>query len=342
MHTKQHITDLFSNFNNLRVMVIGDVMVDAYLFGKVDRISPEAPVPVVVVQSRSNRPGGAANVALNIKGLGAEPVLCSVVGRDQKGSEFLEILKQNELAVHGILQSNDRITTTKFRIIGNNSQMLRVDEEITSDLNKREKELLQFRIEHILREEKIDVIIFQDYNKGVIDENLITKTIEIANKKSIPVVVDPKRKNFLSFKGVNLFKPNLKELYEGINGGFDSFSTENTKEAMKLLQEKIEAEIILVTLSENGVMIRAKTAEEKYEISHIPAHLRSIADVSGAGDTVISVAALCLALQQNPKTLATISNIAGGLVCESVGVIPIDKNKLQAEVLRLLVSGAND
>lgn len=323
-------------------MVIGDVMVDAYLFGKVDRISPEAPVPVVVVQSRSNRPGGAANVALNIKGLGAEPVLCSVVGKDQKGSEFLEILKQNELAIHGILQSNDRITTTKFRIIGNNTQMLRVDEEITNDLNKREKELLQFRIEHILREEKIDVIIFQDYNKGVIDEKLITKTIEIANKKSIPVVVDPKRKNFLSFKGVNLFKPNLKELYEGINGGFDSFSTENTQEAMKRLQEKIEAEMILVTLSENGVMIRAKTAEEKYEINHIPAHLRSIADVSGAGDTVISVAALCLALQQDPKTLATISNIAGGLVCEAVGVIPIDKNKLQAEVLRLLVSDLND
>lgn len=323
-------------------MVIGDVMVDAYLFGKVDRISPEAPVPVVVVQSRSNRPGGAANVALNIKGLGAEPVLCSVVGRDQKGSEFLEILKQNELAVHGILQSNDRITTTKFRIIGNNSQMLRVDEEITTDLNKREKELLQFRIEHILREEKIDVIIFQDYNKGVIDEKLITKTIEIANKKSIPVVVDPKRKNFLSFKGVNLFKPNLKELYEGINGGFDSFSTENTQEAMKRLQEKIEAEMILVTLSENGVMIRAKTAEGKYENTQIPAHLRSIADVSGAGDTVISVAALCLALQQDPKTMATISNIAGGLVCEAVGVIPIDKNKLQAEVLRLLVSDVND
>lgn len=323
-------------------MIIGDVMVDAYLFGKVDRISPEAPVPVVVVQSRSNRPGGAANVALNIKGLGAEPVLCSVVGKDQKGSEFLEILKQNKLAIHGILQSNDRITTTKFRVIGNNSQMLRVDEEITTNLNKREKELLQFRIEHVLREEKIDVIIFQDYNKGVIDEDLIVSTIETANKRSIPVVVDPKRKNFLSYKGVKLFKPNLKELYEGIYGRFESFSNENTKEAIKQLQEKIDAEMILVTLSENGVMIRAKSAEGNYENTHISAHMRSIADVSGAGDTVISVASLCLALKQESKTLATISNIAGGLVCEVVGVIPIDKNKLQAEVLKLLVSDTND
>jgi D-glycero-beta-D-manno-heptose-7-phosphate kinase len=342
MHSKQHFTDLFSNFSKLRVMIIGDVMVDAYLFGKVDRISPEAPVPVVVVHSRSNRPGGAANVALNIKRLGAEAVLCSVVGKDQKGGEFIDILKENKLAVHGILQSNDRITTTKFRIIGNNSQMLRVDEEITSDLNQREKDLLQFRVEHILREEKIDVIIFQDYNKGVIDEKLIAKTIEIAKHKSIPVVVDPKRKNFLSFKGVHLFKPNLKELYEGINGGFDSFTMENTRVAMQLLQEKIEAEIILVTLSENGVMIRAKKAEGEYENTHIPAHLRSIADVSGAGDTVISAAALCLALKQDPQTLASISNIAGGLVCEAVGVIPIDKNKLQAEVLRLLVSDTNE
>jgi D-glycero-beta-D-manno-heptose-7-phosphate kinase len=341
MHTKQHITDLFSNFNNIKAMIIGDVMVDAYLFGKVDRISPEAPVPVVVVQGRSNRPGGAANVALNIKGLGAEPVLCSVVGKDQKGSEFLEILNQNNLAINGILQSNDRITTTKFRVIGNNSQMLRVDEEITACLNKRDKELLQFRIEHILIDEKIDVIIFQDYDKGVIDGEIISNTIEMANKKGIPVVVDPKRKNFLSFKGVKLFKPNLKELFEGINGSFDSFSNENTKEAIKQLQEKIEADIILVTLSENGVMIRAKSEDGTYESTYIPAHLRSIADVSGAGDTVISVAALCIALQQDAKTLATISNIAGGLVCEAVGVIPIDKNKFQAEVLRLLVSGAN-
>jgi D-glycero-beta-D-manno-heptose-7-phosphate kinase len=338
MHSTESISRLFDNFNKLRVLVIGDVMVDAYLFGKVERISPEAPVPVVAVQHRSNRPGGAANVALNIKALGAEPILCSVIGQDQKGSEFVEILNQHKLTSTGILNSKDRITTTKFRVIGNNTQMLRVDEEITTELNRREKDLLQHRIDRFLTHDKIDVIVFQDYNKGVISSGLIHKTIAAAREKGIPVVVDPKRKNFLNYKQVSLFKPNLKELFEGINMRFESPSDQKILDAVSSLQDKIDADMILVTLSEKGVLIRYREEGNTFGRHHLPAHLRNVADVSGAGDTVLSVAALCLALGQDPHTIASISNLAGGIVCEEVGVVPIDKNKLHDEVLRVLIA----
>ncbi len=334
MHSTESISRLFNGFNNLRVLVIGDVMVDAYLFGKVERISPEAPVPVVAVQHRSNRPGGAANVALNIKALGAEPILCSVIGKDQKGTEFLDILRSNKLPVNGILESAERITTTKFRVIGNKTQMLRVDEEMTTELNRREKALLIHRIEQILEFDKIDVVVFQDYNKGVISAGLISRIVGLAREKKIPTVVDPKHKNFLNYRNVDLFKPNLKELFEGINMRFESPGVEQVKNAAIKLQQKIEAELLLVTLSEKGVFIRSRSEENEHLVA---AHLRNIADVSGAGDTVLSVAALCMALKQDAYNIAAISNIAGGLVCEEVGVVPIDKNKLHDEVLRVMI-----
>ncbi len=334
MQATERMNQLFQSFDQMRVMIIGDVMVDAYLFGKVDRISPEAPVPVVSVQKRSNRPGGAANVALNIKAMGAEPVLCSVIGDDQKGREFLEILDRNQIPSHGIIQSPDRITTTKFRVIGNNTQMLRVDEEVTHELNRREKTLMQQNLSRILEEERIDVLIFQDYNKGVIHAGLIKYVIDLARARKIPVVVDPKRKNFLNFKQVSLFKPNLKELFEGINKRFDSPALDEIKEAINELQQKIGAEMVLVTLSEQGVVISSRNESPAQKYIHIPALKRNIADVSGAGDTVVSVAALCLANNMDAQTLATISNLAGGLVCEEVGVVPVNKNKLLEEVFK--------
>lgn len=336
MHATESMSRLFKRFDQMRVMIIGDVMVDAYLFGKVDRISPEAPVPVVSVQQRSNRPGGAANVALNLKALGAEPVLCSVIGQDQKGREFLEILDQHRIPSHGIIQSPDRITTTKFRVIGNNTQMLRVDEEVTHELNRKEKTLMQKNLSRILESEHIDVLIFQDYNKGVIHAGLIKDTLALAHARNIPVVVDPKRKNFLNFSQVGLFKPNLKELFEGINKRFDSPEPEEVKTAICQLQQKIGAEMVLVTLSEQGVVIRSRSGDSDYDYVQIPAHKRNIADVSGAGDTVVSVAALCLAAKTDAHTLASVSNLAGGLVCEEVGVVPVDKNKLLDEVFKQL------
>lgn len=316
-------------------MIIGDVMVDSYLWGKVDRISPEAPIPIVALKKRENRMGGAANVARNIKSMGARPVLCSVVGTDNMGDAFFKLLEEENIETKGLVRSNQRITTTKFRIFGNNTQMLRVDEEIDQDLSEHDKIGLMSVINRILDEEKIDCIIFQDYNKGVINPFVISEVIQKARLKNIPITVDPKKKNFDFYQGVTLFKPNIKELKEGLKADFESDNRDLLMVAAHQLQEKLQAEYVLVTLSEHGVMIRHSDKGDDRNI-FVPAHLRSISDVSGAGDTVISVASLCLAEKRSPYEIAYISNLAGGLVCEEVGVVPIDKEKLLKEVLALL------
>jgi rfaE bifunctional protein kinase chain/domain len=326
---------LFEDFNKLTIMIIGDVMLDSYLWGKVERISPEAPIPIVALKKRENRMGGAANVAMNIKSMGAKPVLCSVIGEDSKGINFLDLLKKEKIPTYGILQSSERITTTKFRIFGNSTQMLRVDEEVEDDLSEKDRTNLLGKIENILSKEKIDGIIFQDYNKGVIDSILIKEVITRATKLKIPVSVDPKKKNFYNFTGVTLFKPNLKEMKEGMKVEFDNNDREMLLSVAQTLREKINCQYILTTLSEYGIMMSMKDSFDEKNI-FIPAHVRSISDVSGAGDTVISVASLCLARKCSPYEVAYISNLAGGLVCEEVGVVPVNKDKLLKEVLALL------
>ncbi|MCF6169835.1 MAG: bifunctional ADP-heptose synthase [Bacteroidales bacterium] len=331
MLTTELLSRIFNGFNNKTILIIGDVMVDAYLWGHVERISPEAPVPIVSVEKRENRLGGAANVGLNISSLGAAAIICSVIGNDVKGNEFLALLDEEGLNCEGIIQSSKRVTTTKFRVIGNNTQMLRVDEEITSDLEKEEMILLRERITDIFRKKNIDAVIFQDYDKGTINGQLISSVVEMASSKNIPVIVDPKKKNFLSYKNVTLFKPNLKEIKEGLNISFDANNIDEVKTAVAKLQALLKAEMVLNTLSENGVFIQWAKGSEI-----IPAHYRTIVDVSGAGDTVISVAALCLASEMEAPDLAALANLAGGIVCEEVGVVPINKTKFQDEAIRLL------
>lgn len=327
--TNRLVQEIFDKFKSQKVLIIGDVMVDSYIFGNVDRISPEAPVPVVAVSERTDRLGGAANVALNIKAMDAEPILCSVIGQDAKAETFLKLLQKRELSDEGIIKSNSRITTTKFRIIGNSTQMLRVDEETDERITDAELEDLLERIETILKNNKIDVIIFQDYDKGVICKELIERVLKLA--KDIPTVVDPKKRNFHHFKNTSLFKPNLKELKEGINKSFEAFETEKLQNAVEKMQNELNCEYFFTTLSEYGVMI-TKKEEGKFTHFSLPAHVRNISDVSGAGDTVISLTALCLAQKLNIETIAMISNLAGGLVCEEVGVVPIDKEKLFKEL----------
>lgn len=328
------ISKLFESFNHLNVLIIGDVMIDSYLWGIVDRISPEAPVPIVSVKSRENRLGGAANVALNIKALGANPILCSVVGNDQKGREFMALMKEQEMETPGILKSNTRITTTKFRVIGNKMQMLRVDEETDIPLIPKDAGAFYNCLKRIITGNKIDVIIFQDYDKGIISEKLINEVAGIASSKQIPVAVDPKKRNFMAYKNVSLFKPNLKELKEGLNLDFNASDELQLKNAVEQLNKLINSEIILLTLSEEGVFVEYR--ENGMRNSRIlPSHIRSVADVSGAGDTVISVASLCLAVKAHPSVLASVSNLAGGLVCEKPGVVPVDKQQLLREALKL-------
>ena len=313
-----------------KVLVIGDVMVDSYLIGKVDRISPEAPVPVVALKERNNLLGGAANVALNIKSLGAEAILCSVIGNDKQADILLDLMKKEGLKTDGIIRSSDRITTTKFRIIGNRVQMLRVDEEIDTDLNVADSSELLASISNLITNQQPDVIILQDYNKGILSPYVIEKIAEMASEAGIPVAVDPKKKNFTAYTGITLFKPNLKEISEGLKTEVDPLSIESLRKAAEILHNNQNVQLVMITLSEYGVFVSSKNADGDISVI-IPAVLRSIADVSGAGDTVISVAALCLATQTEPLFMATLSNLAGGLVCEESGVVPVNKIRLMVE-----------
>ncbi len=331
--SEKEIESLFSSFKKSRVLIIGDIMLDAYLWGEVNRISPEAPVPVVSVRRRENRLGGAANVARNIKALGAEPVICSVIGDDAKGDEFLEILKDENMSTVGILRSSSRITTTKFRVLGNNTQMLRVDEEMTHPLDDDDARMLQAHTERLLLAEKVDAVIFQDYDKGTINKDLIQRITSRANALNIPVAVDPKKIHFADYKHVTLFKPNLKELKEGVNGDFGKGEDDAVRDAAYRLHQQLECNMLLVTLSDKGILMRYGQKEE--DIVYEAAHRREIADVSGAGDTVISVAALCLCQNLAPRKIAVLSNLAGGLVCEEAGVVPVDPVKFRKEIMHI-------
>ena len=328
--TEEEIKHLFNKFNTCRVLVIGDVMIDSYLIGKVDRISPEAPVPVVALKQRDNMLGGAANVALNIRSLGAETILCSVIGNDKQGDVLLDLMKKEGLKTDGIIRSSERITTTKFRIISNRMQMLRVDEEIDTDLNEKDSSDILNCISILITEKKPDVIILQDYNKGVLSPEVIEKVAEIAARSGIPVAVDPKKKNFTAYKNITLFKPNLKEIVEGLKTEVDPLSIESLQKAADILHISQNIELVMITLSEHGIFISSRDSTG-ISSKIIPAEMRSIADVSGAGDTVISVAALCLAAKADHFLLAALSNLAGGLVCEQAGVVPVDKYRLMAE-----------
>ncbi|MBE0639243.1 MAG: D-glycero-beta-D-manno-heptose-7-phosphate kinase [Bacteroidales bacterium] len=332
-YTPEQVNDIFERFGLLSVMVIGDVMVDSYLWGKVNRISPEAPVPVVEVTRRTNRLGGAANVALNLRAIGARPYLCSVIGKDDKAVVFNRLLKDNNLFTEGILQSSQRITTTKFRVIGNNTQMLRVDEEVNTPLESDDHEKFLALIQQIINSVRIDAIVFQDYDKGVITPGLICKIVELAGEMKIPIVVDPKKRNFSNYRNVTLFKPNIKELSEGLGVSLDGFTIDKLRQAVRLLHKKLHTALILATLSDDGIFISRQHSDGTYSDQHIPAHLRSIADVSGAGDTVVSLACLALAAGMTDYEIAAISNLAGGQVCEMVGVVPVDRTKLMSELL---------
>lgn len=320
--------EILEKFNGLKVLVVGDVMIDAYYFGKVERISPEAPVPVVAVDKKENRLGGAANVAMNLVALGARPIICSVVGEDNDGNEIIRLFEKAGISTQGIVRSKDRITTVKTRVIAQQTQMLRIDSETTESISDLESYSLVEKIYQLLID--ADVLIFEDYDKGVLTASNIAEITAKAKKSGVPVVVDPKKRNFNHYHGADLFKPNLKELKDGLKSDIDDANRSVFENTVTKLMADMNLNNIMVTMSEKGVMITdGKTFD------YIPAHLRKIADVSGAGDTVISVASLCFALGLKNRTTAELANLSGGLVCEEVGVVPIDKEKLLKEIEEL-------
>jgi D-glycero-beta-D-manno-heptose-7-phosphate kinase len=318
------IDELFDQFDKLRVLIIGDVMLDSYVWGRVERISPEAPVPVVTVNRRELRLGGAGNVLLNVQALGAEAIICSVIGTDEPGDRLVGQLGERGLNCDGLIRSSDRITTIKERIIASSQQVVRVDTETDKYITANERMQLIAKAKELIP--TCHVIIFEDYDKGVLSAEAIAEITDFANEKGIPTVVDPKKRNFLSYQNTTLFKPNLKELREGLKLDFDVDKPVEFEAAVDQLKEQLNIKGALITLSERGVFIDFNGEKHK-----LPAHVRTIADVSGAGDTVVSIAACCVALKQSPGIIAGLSNLGGGLVCESVGVVPIDKAQLKEE-----------
>ncbi|MHA8109700.1 bifunctional heptose 7-phosphate kinase/heptose 1-phosphate adenyltransferase [Aquirufa sp. A-Brett2-W8] len=322
------LSKCIDKFSSLRVLVIGDLMVDAYTWGKVNRISPEAPVPVVNVSKRESRLGGAGNVVLNIASLGAKAYVCSVIGDDATGETLQGILQEAGLSTAGIIVEKGRPTTIKERVIAGSQQLIRVDSETEAPISAVSSQALLAQVKTWLAD--VDVILFEDYDKGVLSEGLIQEIIALAKAQNIPTVVDPKKKNFFAYTGATLFKPNLHELRDGLGLEASAIKPENIAKTVADFKAAQSFTGLFVTMSERGVYMDFK--EDQIQI---PAHIRQIADVSGAGDTVISIAACVLAAGGSAKQIAELANLGGGLVCESLGVVPIDVELLKKEAAKI-------
>lgn len=318
--TDKRLKELKDNFKDKKIGVIGDMMLDCYFWGSVSRISPEAPVPIIEVEKEFSRFGGAANVAYNVSTLTGIPDSIGVIGYDSYGSEFKSLLNEANLGSKGIITTDKRPTTAKTRVIAENQHVVRIDKEdknyIDSEIEKKLLEYLEIQIS------EMDAIILEDYNKGVLTPELIKKTIKMANEKNIIVTVDPKFDNFEEYKNVTVFKPNRKEAEDAL--GMKIRTNKDIQLAGNLLQEKLNAKYVLLTLGELGITLFEKGKEPL----SIPTKARKVADVSGAGDTVISTLTMALTAGADIDEAATLANWAGGLVCEVAGIIPIELDYL--------------
>lgn len=323
--TEQRIDELLTSVRSKNIAVIGDVMIDRYIWGSVNRISPEAPVPVVEVESESTRLGGAANVANNITSLGAKAFLIGVVGNDNSGKEFRSILEQQGTSAEGIVTDETRPTTVKTRVIAHNQHVVRIDSEEKRDVDAATQEKIFAVVERHIKE--LDAIIIEDYNKGIIVKSLIRRIIDLANKHKTIVTIDPKFHNFFEYTNVTVFKPNKKESEEAL--GTKLLTDEEVISAGKTLLSRLNAENVLLTRSEKGMSLFEKNGT----VTHIPTKARKVADVSGAGDTVIATLTAMIASGASFAEAATLANYAGGIVCGEVGIIPIDPRTLRAAVL---------
>ena len=319
--TKERLQNLYNNFEGKRIAVVGDMMLDCYFWGEVKRISPEAPVPVVEIDDEFFRLGGAANVALNILKLGCTPLLFGVIGNDNDGMVFNKILTDNGINTKSIIADKSRPTTAKTRVIAAKQHIVRIDKESKQDIDAKTEEDILSQLES--ESSNLDAIILQDYNKGVLTPSLIENIIALANKKDIIITVDPKFNNFYNYKNVTVFKPNRKETEDAL--GVRLINDNNISKAGNKLIDKLNAKYVLLTLGENGVALFQKDNDKEKKI---PTKARKVADVSGAGDTVISTLTTALAAGADIYEASYLANFAGGLVCGEVGIIPIEKDTL--------------
>ncbi|HVO73086.1 MAG TPA: D-glycero-beta-D-manno-heptose-7-phosphate kinase [Ignavibacteriaceae bacterium] len=322
----KNIESLKNKFKGKKIGVVGDMMLDCYFWGDVKRISPEAPVPVVEVGNEFFRFGGAANVALNILKLGGEPLPVGVIGSDNDGSIFSSLINETNISAEGIITDKSRPTTAKTRVIAHNQHVVRIDKESKKNIGKE----IQDKVYEFLKSRinDLDGIILEDYNKGVLTPGLIEKIIALANKKEKLITVDPKFNNFFTYKNVTVFKPNRKEAEDVL--GIKIRSNEEISKAGQKILKKLNAENVLLTLGEEGIAVFEKGKSEK----RMPTKARKVADVSGAGDTVISTLTMALAAGSGIVEASYLANYAGGIVCEEVGIVPIDINKLISSVIK--------
>ncbi|MBV6479491.1 MAG: D-beta-D-heptose 7-phosphate kinase [Ignavibacteria bacterium] len=326
---KKYLDQLFNNSKSEKIFVIGDIMLDRYLFGDVNRISPEAPVQVFDIRRSEYRLGGAANVGLNIKSLGSEPVLIGVIGNDNEGKLLINELENLNLRTDGLIIEDDRPTTCKTRVISDSHHLLRIDSESKDEISEvSEKKIISYLEK---TSDESGIIILQDYNKGVLSKSIIKKIIKFAEERGIKILVDPKFDNFFEFGNVYLFKPNRKELEDAF--GRKMKNSEDFEQTAKELLNKLKCENLILTLGEKGMMI-LENSNGELKIGKIETKARKVADVSGAGDTVISTIAVCLAGGAGIKDAAEISNHAAGLVVEEVGIVPVNKESLIENILK--------
>lgn len=310
------------DFSDLHIVVIGDIMIDRYISGSVKRISPEAPVPVVDMDNIENKLGGAANVAVNLLALGAKVTLVSVSGDDAEGDCIQQLCAAQNQLNHKILRIAGRKTTVKSRIMAGNQHLLRIDSEDRSELNKPSYDRIFHLISGLSESGKIDGLILQDYNKGLLSEYLIHRLIEFCKGKNIPTFVDPKEKNFFAYKGCTIFKPNKKEVQAATADYSNDFNA-----MAKKLHHHLQCETVIITLGSAGLFIYQDHDGHLY-----PTSPRVIADVCGAGDSVISIVALCYLTKMYFPDIARIANIAGGQVCEVPGVAVVNRDKINEEL----------
>jgi len=318
--TIERLDDLKNKFKGKKIAIIGDLMLDCYFWGDVKRISPEAPVPVLELDNEFYRFGGAANVALNIIKLGAAPVPIGIVGDDANAQIFKNLMTDSGITNEGIIVDNSRPTTIKTRVIAGTQHIVRIDRESKKYISKEiETKIISYFSSKIA---EFDGVILQDYNKGVLTNSLIKKVIEIANNHKKIITVDPKFNNFFEYADTTVFKPNRKEAIDAT--GLPITNKDELKKVGEFLLEKLNAKYILITLGEGGSVLFEKGKEAK----QTPTKARKVRDVSGAGDTVISTLTVALVAGAEIYEAAYLANYAGGLVCEEVGIIPIEAEKL--------------
>jgi len=320
---KEKISSVLSNFSDKNILVIGDVMVDAYFWGKTERISPEAPVPIVEVERTNFNPGGAGNVALNLSTLGAKVSIIAIVGKDANGDVLKDQLNEKGINTSKIITIANFRTPIKTRVISQDQQVVRIDQENNSiDIDNHLSKISQELVNNIA---DYDGIVIADYNKGLLSKTVINQIIESAKINSIPTYVDPKFDNFFEYKNVRLFKPNIVEFKNAVG---NEYSEEDVVKLGEKYHIESNSEILLITRGAKEALIFTKDGNNE-----IPTVTHSVHDVSGAGDTVISVFTLADICGGDPIESAIIANIAAGIVCSNVGVVPIHIDELKSKLL---------